>query len=218
MPAFCWDSNTAPSENDRPVRNGCDYSFYDNWDKPRVPFIVESAGIEQSMGIICRKFITLPNVYRSAHAWHSWAAYGDMAEELTKDHSWETTNLPIERLINARDAYIVLLGVGLNSCTAVHVAEERAGRRPFIRWAVDRDGQVKRVRVAGCSKGFNNFMPYCKDLFKEIYIGNCRALATPLEPFIIHMASVIAAKPELGRCSITCLRCRDAILGGGPPD
>jgi hypothetical protein len=52
MPAFCWDSNTAPPADDRPRRNGCDYSYYDNWQKPLRPFIIETAGIEKSMGEI----------------------------------------------------------------------------------------------------------------------------------------------------------------------
>lgn len=213
MPAFCWDSNTTPPTNDRPIQNGCVYSFYDNWNRPPKPFLVESAGIEKSLGVISKRFIAMPGVFRSDHPWHSWAAYGDAAEQLVENHSWETTNMPIERLADL-GADLLLLGVGLNSCTAIHVAEERIGRRPFIRWATDRNGKTKRVRVSGCGKGFNNLMPYCEDLFLKTYISKSRVLTTPLKPFIAHVASIIASKPELTRCSPTCIRCRDAILGG----
>src|SRR3989338_7673520 len=71
MPVFCWDSVTVPPKDDRPGQNGCDYSFYDNCDKKPMPFIVENAGIEQSMGIISHNFLTKPNVLRSDHSWHS---------------------------------------------------------------------------------------------------------------------------------------------------
>ncbi len=217
MPAFCWESNTAPPKEDRPLQNGCDYSFYDGWGKPLKPFIVETAGIEKSMGIISRKFISLRNTYRSDHAWHSWVSYGEKAGYLTENHSWDSTNLPIERLAGI-EGYILLIGVGLASCTAIHVAEEKAGRRPFIRWAVDREGKIKRVRAAGCAKGFNNLMPYCKELFRETCVGDCKILAAPLNTFITHMTSVIVSKPELTRCSINCLRCQDAISGGPKDD
>lgn len=213
MPAFCWESNAPPPENDRPVQNGCDYSFYEGWTKPLRPFIVESVGIEPSMGIISRKFMTLQNVCRSDHAWHSWLAYGDMDKQLVENHSWESANLPLERLMEL-DGQIVLLGVGLASCTAIHIAEERAGRRPFIRWAVDRNGQIRRVKADGCGKGFNSLMPYCKELFSETLIGNCRVFTAPLKPLVEHVTKIIILNPGITRCSTTCLRCRDIILGG----
>ncbi len=213
MPAFCWDSVAAPPESDRPAQNGCDYSYYNSWGKKPRPFIVEAAGIERSMGIISRKFLAIPGVQRSDHAWHSWAACGDGAEQLIEKHPWGTTNLPIERLEDL-GGRVLLLGVGLDSCTAVHIAEERAGRSPFIRWAIDRDGKVKRVKASGCAKGFNKLLPFCKSVFKEAYIGDCRVLTAPLRPFIESVTSVIVSKPEVTKCSMDCIRCRDAILGG----
>jgi len=213
MPAFCWDSNTAPPENDRPCQNGCDYSFYDNWQKPPRPFIIGSAGIEKSMGIIAGRFILKPGVYRSDHAWHSWAAWGDRAKQMTDGHNWDTTNLPLERL-SELGGNVVLIGVGLKSCTAIHIAEERAGRRPFIRWTVDRQGVVRRVRASGCAKGFNNLMPRCRDLFKTANIGQSQVLAASLPALIERATDIIRENPEITRCSPDCLRCRDAILGG----
>lgn len=213
MPAFCFDSNAPPPSDDRPERNGCDYSFYDNWSKPPTPFIVESACVDPKMGVISQTFARLPETRRSDHPWHSWAASGAQANHLVDGHPWEVTNLPLERL-SELGGQLVLLGVTLSSCTAIHVAEERAGRRPFIRWMTDHSGKTRRVRVAGCAKGFDNLMPYCQDLFSETYVGSCRILSTPLKPFIEHVTSVIRSFPQLTRCSETCIRCRDAILGG----
>jgi hypothetical protein len=157
--------------------------------------------------------VSLPGVKRSDHAWHSWVAYGIGAEYLTHNHSWDTTNLPIERLVEL-DGQLVLLGVTLTSCTAIHVSEELVGRRSFIRWATHRDGDVRRVRAAGCAKGFNNLIPYCADIFDEAHVGGCRILTTPLKAFIERMAEVIRDTPEITRCSDTCLRCKDTLLGG----
>lgn len=213
MPAFCWDSNAAPPQGDRVERNGCHYSFYDSWQKPLKPFLVETAGIEKSMGVIAKTFLEFPAVERSDHPWHSWAVVGDGADELVRDHLWTTTNIPLERLA-ATGGWVLLMGVGLNSCTAIHVAEERAGRCPFIRWMCDRDGIVRPVSVSGCAKGFNNLMPFCKDLFRETSVGEARILAAPLGDLIGRAAIIMAEQPEITQCVPDCIRCRDAILGG----
>lgn len=213
MPTFSWESNTAPPEGDRPTRNGCDYAFYDGWSKPRRPFTVESAGIEPSMGFTSKLFLDWPGVRRSAHPWHSWTAWGEGAESLVNDHPWETTNLPLERLAR-RGGWVLMLGVGLSSCTALHVAEERAGRRPFIRWAVDREGHVRRVRASGCAKGFDHLYPSFRGLLREIEVGPARILAAPLDNVIQRGAALFLSQPELGCCSVNCIRCRDAMLGG----
>jgi aminoglycoside 3-N-acetyltransferase len=212
-PAFCWDSNAPPLPHDRPAQNGCDYAFYGNWSKALTPFVVERAGVERSMGIVSRTLVALPQSRRSNHPWHSWVAYGLRADELVKDHPWETTNLPLERLADV-GGELALIGVNLSSCTAIHIAEEKVGRRPFIRWMRDRNGEVKRVRASGCAKGFHRLMPYCQDLFSEAYVGNSRILSTSLEPFVDRTARIIEANPELTRCSADCIRCRDAIRGG----
>lgn len=213
VPAFCFDSNAPPPPGDRPRRNGTDYTFYDNWSRPHVPWVVESAGVDPKMGIVSRRFAALPGRVRSDHPWHSWVGYGSRGSRLVSDHPWNTTNLPLERLADV-DGYLVLVGVALTSCTAVHVAEERAGRRAFIRWMTDRTGIVRRVRAAGCAKGFDNLMPHCSPLFSETYVGQCRVLTTKLQPFIEHAAALISSQPLLTMCSPGCVRCRDAIAGG----
>ncbi len=213
MPAFSWESITKPPKGDYPKQNGCLYSFYNNWNKQLKPFLIENATIEKSMGVIPKKFLEIKGTVRSDHAWHSWAAYGNLKNELIKDHLWGTTNLPLERLSEI-GGKLLLLGVNLSSCTAIHIAEEKAGRRSFIRWAVDRNGKVKRVRASGCAKGFNNLFPYCEHLFNTSYIGNCTVLVTDLKIFIDSITNIIKQNPSITKCSNNCIRCHDAILGG----
>lgn len=213
MPAFSWDSNTAPPLNDRPSQNGCDYAFYDNWSTPLLPFCVESAGIEKSMGCISRFFLIERGVLRSDHPWHSWAAWGDRAKEIISDHPWTSANKPLEKLTGF-DGWVVLLGVDLRSCTAIHIAEEKAGRKPFIRWAADRNGMVRRVMTSGCGKGFHRLMPYLRGVFLSTTIGSSIVLTAPLAELIYEASKIIARNPSITRCSETCIRCRDAALGG----
>lgn len=212
-PAFCFEPNWTPPPDDRPARNGCDYAYYDGWDRPRIPWRVESATIDRSMGVVSHALCAEPGARRSDHPWHSWLAAGEWAEELTTPHPWTTTNLPLERLA-AAGGHVLLMGVSLTSCTAVHIAEERAGRQPFIRWMVDRDDVVRRIRVAGCSKGFDRLWSECNELFAETTVGNATLRSAPLTPLIDHLASLFQADQRIAVCHPTCVRCRDAALGG----
>ena len=213
MPAFSFESNAPPPAGDRLANNGTDYRYYENWSRPLVPFIVEQANVDAKMGVLSRRFAALREVRRSDHPWHSWAAAGSQALELTERHDWAIPNLPLERLA-ARPSYVLLLGVGLASCTALHIAEDRAGRRPFVRWAVHRDGQIRRMSVAGCAKGFGALTPYCERLLARDQIGPCPVTIARLPELVAHVAAVLRSRPELTRCSDECLRCADAIAGG----
>ena len=82
LPAFSFASNAPPPAGDRPARNGCDYAFYDDWTKAKVPFRVESADIDRSIGALPRRFAALDAVVRSDHPWHSWIARGPAATAL----------------------------------------------------------------------------------------------------------------------------------------
>jgi len=213
MPAFSWEANTCPPLDDRPENNGCYYSFYDNWDKPLTPFIIEKMGIEKSMGVISSEFIKREGVIRSDHAWHSWAVYGEGAREIIENHDWNVTNLPLER-ISQMGGYVLLLGVNLSSCTAIHIAEEKIGREPFIRWAINRNMKVQRVKAAGCAKGFNNLLPYCTDIITEFKLGNAIIYVAKINELIERTSQILSENPHISVCSETCIRCKDAVLSG----
>src|SRR5205814_8753225 len=106
--------------------------------------------------------------------------------EYVREHPWESTNLPLERLA-ADGGWVALLGVTLASCTAIHIAEERAGRRPFMRWALDKDGRMRVVRVCGCAKGFDQLLPSCQTLFRVTLIGFAWIMAAPLAELVDHL-------------------------------
>ena len=213
MPAFPGAANALASAADRPLQNGCDYAIHFDRVQPPPPFRIESAPVPAKMGIICQAFARSSGVARTNHPWHSWLGWGERVAELLEPHPWDTTNPPLERLAEA-DGWVLLLGVTLSACTAIHVAEERAGRRPFVRWAVHPDGSIRAVRVAGCAKGFDRLTDLCRPLFREVNIGPCHVIAAPLRPLIELCAEAIQRDPEATKCSATCLRCRDAALGG----
>jgi len=214
MPAFSTDSVTLPPLDDRPMQNGCDYGDTSFWKlNSSKPFNIELQSVDPRMGRIAQVFATSAGVRRSPHPWHSWAAFGDGSESIVGKHSWECPHEPLQRLLDRR-ASVLLIGVDLTSCTAIHLAEDRAGRRPFVRWALDTDSSVRRIAVAGCAAGFGNLMPHLEDLFVQKRLGPCRLMVAPLDALVTRAAAVIGSEPEITRCSSDCLRCNDAILGG----
>lgn len=211
LPAFCWDSSAPAPARDRKENNGIDYAK--EWVSPQIAFDPLHARIDAKMGILPRAAWSAPGAKRSGHPWHSWVALGPRADWLTRDHAWDQAHQPLKRLA-AIDGWVLLLGVSLKYCTAFHLAEEMAGRRPFIRWAIDRTGKVQRIRVGGCANWFERFEEPLRPILHRFWIGRAKCMAFPLRRFLTIVSNEIRFNPDMAACRPDCLKCRDARAGG----
>ncbi len=86
------------------------------------------------MGRIAECFRTWPGTRRSAHPHVSWCARGPFARWLLRGHTYGKpcfgAGSPVGRLYR-RNAKILLLGVGYDNCTALHMAEALCPRTPL---------------------------------------------------------------------------------------
>ena len=219
MPSFCEIGRTNPPSDDRPPQNGWDYDSHSVDTFCMTPF--DASEFDQSskinvseMGRIADKFLRFPGTVRSKHPSVSWSANGPRSQWYVSDHAVDDPNLPLRRLVDQKGS-ILLLGVGLNRCTAIHVAEEHAGRRSFIRWVLHADGVVRRVREYGCSEGFISLEPHLKNLERRINLGNCSAVCYPADLLVESLTPVIESDPSITLChrGEQC-RCHDAARGG----
>jgi aminoglycoside 3-N-acetyltransferase len=82
----------------------------------------------RGMGAIAELFRTWPGALRSNHPTSSFAAFGPEAKAIIADHRLESPlgeHSPLMRLYERR-AKVLLLGVGFERCTALHLAEQWA--------------------------------------------------------------------------------------------
>ncbi|MGI2328021.1 aminoglycoside N(3)-acetyltransferase [Planococcus sp. YIM B11945] len=79
----------------------------------------------RGMGKIAECFHRHPLTIRSPHPAHSFMAWGENAEEWMSEHPLEDSfgeRSPLGKMMKA-DVQILLIGVGFDSCTALHYAE-----------------------------------------------------------------------------------------------
>jgi aminoglycoside N3'-acetyltransferase len=128
-------------------------------DRDDEPFSVKSTSC-LSMGIVAETFRSLPGVVRSDSP-HAFAARGPRAAEISAPHPIDVPHgidSPVGRL-HQLDAQVLLLGVGHDANTTVHLAESLAGVRYRRRYSstVLSGGVPMRVEYAEIDHCCQNF-------------------------------------------------------------
>ena len=106
----------------------------------------------RARGVIPSTFLNYPGVKRSEHPLNSVSALGSNSLYSTSEHDFnepEGINSPIGKLYK-KDGKVLLIGVGLSSCSAVHLAEYLAD----VEYLYDDNPTVLKEKI----KGLNNFV------------------------------------------------------------
>lgn len=215
VPAFSSSFGIPRPEHLTPLaQNGVEPGFRGPTGGVGRAYTPKCGEVDGDMGAVATALVGMPVASRGVHPLNSFAAVGPMADALVSTQTLLDVYAPIRELA-ARGGFILLMGVELQSMTALHAAEELAGRRLFRRWANDPDGQAATVVVGGCSRGFGTFAEILAGVERRDRVGNSLWKAFPARDVLSLCAAAIRKRPELTRCDqADCVRCTDAIAGG----
>jgi aminoglycoside 3-N-acetyltransferase len=161
MPTMTWRSVTLEKRD---------------WDEVATP---------SHTGVMSEIFRTRYAQARSIHPTHSVAAFGPQAVRLTSRHHLDekpvSANSPYG-LMRGQEVVILLLGVGLESCTAIHLPEEDVAPEFYLRplsetkaYACrDRHGVVHEVRARRHQKLDRDFPQFAAPLAakRQLHAGD----------------------------------------------
>jgi aminoglycoside N3'-acetyltransferase len=205
--------------NDRPARNGLDYAAEDreSGSRPGTTRAVYDASRTETaswLGATPAYVAARPDRIRSRFPVGELSALGPRAVDLMNADTPEDAFGPLRALV-ALDGAALLIGVSLTRLTLLHLAETEAGRRPFIRWALDPDGIPTRIRAGECSEGFDRLAPALQPVETQTTVGTSLWRAFPAVEVVKRAAAAIRVEPNITHCPNTqCIECADAIAGG----
>lgn len=213
VPTFSFHGFKAPAPlNDRPPRNGTDYS------RPATStgkvFSTDMKEVDPEMGAIPNAVLAMTGHARGNHPHCSFTAIGPLARALIAGQRPDDVFAPL-RALAAIEGFVVLMGVGLDRMTLIHLAEQEAGRRMFIGWFAAGDGSIRRAEAGGCSRGFGSFEPALAGVVRSRSVGVSDWLVYPAQAALELATDAIRLNPSITRCADSaCLECPDAIAGG----
>ena len=215
VPTFSRAFAVSPPAEYRRPRNAYDYDSC----RPSFPgqgriFTPGSGELDEGMGAIPARVLAMPEHLRGYHPLSSFSTVGPLAAPLVAGQAPLRVHAPLEAVADL-GGFAVLMGVGLKVMTLLHLAEQRAGRNPFRRWANGAGGKPIEVEIGGCSDGFANLLPVLRPLETECLVGNSRWLTFPAAATLEAAAVAIRANPTITHCGRPgCAECRDAVQGG----
>ena len=212
VPSFSWAFSVPAPPDDRPRRNGTQYD-YRSPSTATESFTPKTHAVDPDMGALPGSVVAHTDRKRGDHPLCSFAAVGPLASALVGAQRPDSVWAPLDELVR-EDGTVILMGVGLNRLTLIHLAETVAGRRPFVRWALDRDGKIIRTDVGGCSDGFGGLSAALAEV-EVVQVGKSLWSVMSARTTLRAVSEMIQDSPEVTRCDdADCDRCRDSIAGG----
>jgi len=175
-------------------------------DNSKAEFFVPEMPADRAMGRVAEALRTQPQAQRSMHPLLSFAGIHaePFLEAQTLDDPWGL----IGALADA-DGDLLLMGVDHRSDVSLHYAEQRAGRRQFVRWALTPGGIVACPGWSGCRDGFGAISQRLGGLAGRVQVGAGWIETVPLRDLINLAVGWIREDPQALLCSRpSCAACR----------
>ncbi len=193
-PAFTYQTMVYPAAG--PDDNAVDYpeasaaSVEADFHRPSSP-------VSPLLGPLPETLRRMEGAARSSHPILSFSGLG--AEEILEAQTLADPFAPIDALAKAGgDA--VILGNDPPANIALHLAERRAGRKQFVRWALTPKGVVECPGFPGCSRGFGAIDEKLAGAIQRGKIGSFPIVRIPLRDLLNTAAAWIREDPQAMLC------------------
>ncbi len=147
-PAFTPQTMVTPSVG--PDGNALEYGLEDEANL-QAEIFRRDLPVDPELGSVNEAIRMHPGAGRSSHPILSFT--GINADEALEAQSLEAPLGPIEWLANY-DGDVLMMGCDQRANVSLHLAEQLAGRKTFVRWALTAAGVVECHDLPGCSDGF----------------------------------------------------------------
>jgi aminoglycoside 3-N-acetyltransferase len=202
MPTFTYKTMITPEVG--PPDNGLLYGAERDLNRMAEPF-TRDLPADKQMGAVAEALRKHPRARRTAHPILSFA--GIYAEKFLAAQSMEEPLGTLAALAQA-DGWVLLLGVDHTVNTSVHYAEQLAGRKRFLRWALLPDRIIECPGFPGDSAGFDAIGVDLVSETRQVRIGNALVQALPLRGLIEIVTARLQDDPLALLCSRPdCERC-----------
>lgn len=202
MPAFTYKTMVTPEVG--PPNNGITYGSERDLNKMAQSFSLNMR-VDPMIGILAETLQVRPFATRTNHPILSFT--GIRADEFLIMQTLNEPLAPIGALAEA-DGWVVLINVDHSVNTSIHYAEKLAGRKQFIRWAINGDRIVECPGFPGDSSGFNIIEPYLKAATRRVDVGHGFVQAVSLKRVFEVTKELIKKDPLALLCQRSdCERC-----------
>lgn len=163
-------------------------------------------------GILSEIFRTKYATARSIHPTHSVAAQGRDAERLLSRHHVDDTPVSANSpygLLRDRETFVLMIGVGLETCTAIHLPEEVVAPDIYVRPAeqtesyqcTDRHGMAHTVRTRRhwrLDRDFPKFRPALESRgdLEAGEIAGCPYQIVPMRALLDDVFAALSRNPS----------------------
>lgn len=216
-PTFSDMYEAPPVPELMPEQNGAgDYSYFREKEYENVGVYSPASNklTVEEMGMFPQMVLEHADRVRGNNALNSFAAVGPLAKMLMDGQSNEDVYAPL-RMLYELDGYVLLMGTDLCSATAIHYAEQLAGRAPFVRWAKGENGTTLAVRAGGCSDGFEKLSSALMPCENHTTVGSSCWRCYRVRDLVDVCVGAFLNDPQIAHCDDPdCCRCNDAAKGG----
>ena len=179
-----------------------------------LPFIAELQP-DKDMGEIAYRLCSWPSSRRSRHPAYSFVAVGENSDKLIREYSTLDPLQPLKALLK-EDPVVLTVGVGLDSVSVIHVAEQRLTPSKFVKeraLTVTSKGQDwVDVTAIGCSGGFQKLAQrISSEKLEETQIGVAMATLYSTNGLLQVAEKVLRGDPMALACGrpecLSCILC-----------